>query len=214
MRKMKRNPFQVCQLEVADRNANDEDVLKSWLRNIDFFAKYPELIMDRVCDCLQPVEYVKNQVVMGKGDESTFMIVIYTGEIGIYLQSVKELEATGTAGKCIAKKGAEGVLGEAGLLKGASRGASCIALSDIKALYLSASNYWKIVESFHKSELFTHIEFNKTLDFLKDINYAKARKLAACYNSSIFKKSQIVIDIGTNVSQLYILKKGKLKVEK
>jgi hypothetical protein len=36
---------------------------------------------------------------MGKGDESTFMIVIYEGEIGIYLQFVKELEEVGTQGK-------------------------------------------------------------------------------------------------------------------
>jgi len=91
---------------------------------------------------------------MGKGDKSEFMIVIFSGDIGIYLQTVPELERTGTEGKCIAQKGAEGVLGEAGLLKEASRGATCIALTDVKALYLSAPNYCQIVESFHKSELY------------------------------------------------------------
>jgi hypothetical protein len=49
---------------------------------------------------------------------------------------------------------------------------------------------------------------------LKDINYIKARKLAACYNSTIFKKGQVIIKIGDLVSQLYIVKEGKLKVEK
>ncbi|CAI2385785.1 unnamed protein product [Moneuplotes crassus] len=214
VKKMKLNPFQVCELPVANRNANDEIVLKSWLRNIDFFLLYPELIMDRVCEKLAPVNYREGKVVMGKGDKSEFMIVIYSGDIGIYLQTVKELENTGKEGKCIAQKGAGGVLGEAGLLKEASRGATCIALTDVKALYLSASNYCQIVESFHKSELYKNIEFNKSLDFLKDVNYAKARLLAQSYNSTIFKKGQVVIDANTPVNQLYIVKDGILKVEK
>lgn len=151
---------------------------------------------------------------MGKGDKSEFMIVIYSGEIGIYLQTVVELEISGTEGKCIAKKLPESVLGEAGLLKEASRGATCIALTEVKALYLSAPNYVQIVESFHKSELYKHIEFNKSLDFLKEINYIKTRRLAESYNSSVFKKGQVIIETGATVSQLYILKTGRLKVEK
>jgi cGMP-dependent protein kinase 1 len=214
MRKMKRNPYQVCQLDIAERNANDEIKLKQWLRGIDFFFPYPELIMDRVCEKLVPVEYIKDQIIMGKGDKSEFMIVIYSGEIGIYLQTVIELEASGTENKCIAKKLPESVLGEAGLLKEASRGATCIANTEVKALYLSAPNYVQIVESFHKSELYKHIEFNKSLDFLKEINYIKTRRLAESYNSSVFKRGQIIIDTGAMVSQLYILKTGKLKVEK
>ena len=61
---------------------------------------------------------------MAKGEESTFMIIIFSGEIGIYLQTMRELEITGKDGKCIAKKGPKEVLGEAGLLKGATRGAT------------------------------------------------------------------------------------------
>lgn len=97
--------------------------------------------MDRVCEKLDPVEYEEGKVVMGKGDKSEFMIVIYEGDIGIYLQTVQELEVIGREGKCIAQKNPGGVLGEAGLLKEASRGATCIALTAVKALYLSASNY-------------------------------------------------------------------------
>jgi len=214
MKKMKRNPFEVCALEVDKRNATDDAVLKNWLKSIDFFAKFPDLIMDQVCNSLQPMEYRKDQLVMGKGEESTFMIVIYSGDIGIYLQTFEELEKSGIEGKCIAKKGTEGVLGEAGLLKGATRGATCIAIEHIKSLYLSASNYCKIVESFHKSELYQNIEFNKTLEFLSQISYVKARKLASCYNSLIFKKGQTIINIGDSVSQFYVLKKGRLRVEK
>ena len=88
---MKKNPYEVCQLPVSERNGNDEAVLKSWLRNIDFFFPYPELIMDRVWEKLDPVEYVQDEVVMGKGDKSEFMIVIFSGDIGIYLQTVDEL---------------------------------------------------------------------------------------------------------------------------
>lgn len=214
MKKLIRNPFEVWELEINERSTNDEKVLKTWLKNIDFFVEFPDLIMDRVCENLKPVEYLRNQIVMGKGDESTFMIVIYSGEIGIYLQTVKELEVSGTEGKCIAKKLPCSVLGDTGLLKGATRGATCIALSDIKALYLSASNYCKIVESFHRSQLYLHIDFNKRLGILKDISYAKAERLAACYNSLIYKKGQTIVDIGQEVNQLYIVKKGTIKVEK
>ena len=158
--------------------------------------------------------YEKDQIVMGKGDESTFMIVIYSGNIGIYLQTVRELELSGTEGKCIAKVGTGQVIGEAGLLKGASRGATCIALEQTLAMFLSSNNYVKIVESFHKSEFFSHINFNKTLEFLQEVSFNKLEKLAASYNSRIFKKGNVIINIGDNVSQLYILKSGKLKIEK
>ena len=110
---------------------------------------------------------------MAKGEESTFMILLYSGEIGIYLQTAKELEQTGTEGKCIAKKGPKEVLGEAGLLKSATRGATCIAHTAVEALYMSSNNYSIIVESFHRTELYTYIGFNKQLDFLSKIEPAK-----------------------------------------
>lgn len=229
IKKANKDPFQVWDTKLTERSGDDELVLKNWLRSINFFAKYPELIMDRVWDTLEPVTYNKDQVVMGKGDESTFMIVIYSGTIGIFLQTVNELNGApinhlkeaiviipniGNNGKWIAKVGTEGVLGEAGLLKGACRGATWISLEKTKAMYLSSNNYVKIVESFHKSELFLNINFNKNLDFLKDVTFNKLEKLAASYNSRVFKKGNVVIEIGDLVSQLYILKSGKLKVEK
>ena len=110
---------------------------------------------------------------MAKGEESTFMIILYSGEIGIYLQTAKELEESGTEGKCIAKKGPKEVLGEAGLLKCATRGATCISHTAVEALYMSSNNYSKIVESFHKSELYAYIGFNKQLDFLENIEFSK-----------------------------------------
>ena len=64
-----KSPFQVCKIDPSLRVENDSITLRNWLKGIDFFTKYPEIIMDRVCEKLKPVKYSKNDVIIEKGDE-------------------------------------------------------------------------------------------------------------------------------------------------
>ena len=60
--------------------------------------------MDRVWECLVPKVYNKDEVIINKGENSTFMIVLYNGEVGIYLQTAEELNISGKQGKWISTK--------------------------------------------------------------------------------------------------------------
>lgn len=105
------------------------------------------------------------------------MIVLYSGEVGIYLQTAEELKASGIDGKCIAVKNNVGVLGERGLLTREPRGATCIAHTEVQALILSGGSYAKIVENFHRSEINSNIRFTEKLEFMKGINFVVIEKL-------------------------------------
>jgi CRP-like cAMP-binding protein len=81
-------------------------------------------------------------------------------------------------------------------------------------LYISASDYSKIVEDYHNSELLENKSFNHSLSFLSSLINSKKEKLAIYFNSLTYKKSQIIVNVGQSVQQLYILKSGELKIEK
>lgn len=179
-----------------------------------FFNKYPDLIIDRVWEVLSPQVYEKGKLIMNKGDNSTFMLILYDGSIGIYLQTYEELVETGFESKCIHVKTDQGVLGERGLLTRAPRSATCIAQSNVRALSLTSMNYEKIIENFHRTEINNNTKFTESLDFMRDISFNKIDQLVQYYNSIMYKKGQWIVNFDENPKQLFILKEGRLKVEK
>ncbi|CAI2372877.1 unnamed protein product [Moneuplotes crassus] len=214
LQKQNRNPFQICQLRDSQRTKRDYSVLKKWLRKLGFFDRYPELIMDRVCECLTAKEYSKDEVVINKGDESTFMIILFTGKIGIYLYPLRELRKIGVEDNCIACIGDPSVLGDRGLLNKEPRTATCLAQQDVKALYMSRHNYVNIVESFHKTQLKMNLDYSKSLEIMKDMDIERLTPLTHNYNNSVYSKGNVIVDFNATPMQLFILKEGRLKVEK
>lgn len=79
------------------------------------------------------------------------------------------------------------MLGERGLLTRAPRSATCIALSKVRAFYLSSINYEKIVENFHRNEINNNIKFTESLDYMNDINFNKIEQLVYAFNSTMYK---------------------------
>ena len=73
---------------------------------------------------MKPIVYEKDELIMNKGDRSTFMLVLYEGSIGIYLKTIEELKETGRDYKCIHVTSEQGVLGDRGLLTRAPRSAT------------------------------------------------------------------------------------------
>ena len=80
-----------------------------------------------------------------------------------------------------------GVLGERGLLTRAPRGATWIAHSIVMAMTLTSSNYAKIVENFHRTEIHNNIKFTQTLEFMKNVNFITIERCVQCYNTFLYK---------------------------
>ncbi|CAI2385362.1 unnamed protein product [Moneuplotes crassus] len=215
LKRLNANPFEVCQIRVKERNENDYLILKGWLKQLHFFRKYPALIIDKLCDKLEPVYYPKGDVIMDIGESSTFMVIIFSGKIGIYLKPSKDIKKLKSKISFVAVKTSGDVVGDSGLLKTACRSASCIALTDIQALYLSATDYSNTVKDFHKNELLENIAFTHNLSYFNKLTHDEKTNLAMRFNSHIYhKKGSIIMNAGDKVQQLYILKEGLLKVEK
>ena len=69
------------------------------------------------------------------------MLIIYSGTIGVYLYPSKEIFENDELHSYAAKKTEGSVVGDQGLLKQTKRGACCIALENIKGMYLPAIDY-------------------------------------------------------------------------
>lgn len=129
------------------------------------------------------------------------MLVIYSGDIGIYLNVDFTLpynfNVVSRISHPIAVKHAKEILGEQGLLKGAKRGATCIAISEVQAFTLTADQYAFMVESFHKSEMFKNIKFLSNLHFTEKFQYSKVESFAKSLNSMIVRCNQTLISEGS-----------------
>ena len=130
----------------------------------------------------------RDEVVINKGEESTFMIILFSGEVGIYLHSMQRLQKIGIKENCIATKKDPGVLGDRGLLNKEPRTATCIAHTKIQALLMTRHNYVNIVESFHKTQLKMNLDFSMNLEIMKGIDTERLINLTRLYNNSVFSK--------------------------
>ena len=176
------------------------------------------------------------------------MIIIYTGEVGVYLKSLDELEGAKSALKnkqdvsskrkwyqrqqtlslqrqatvsyknlpqqMVATKTTGGLIGEKGLLLSKKRRATCIALTNVKALYLSKENYQDIIESFHRAQIYKNVTFQQNQDFGSKLNFKKLERLSGSYNTTVLQKDDPVVKIGCNINQMFILKSGELRIQK
>lgn len=130
------NPFEVAQLPLGKRTIRHLDVLKNWLRKVEFFAHFPDLILQRVCDCVVAENYRRGELIIKQGDVSAFMVIIFKGEIGVYInveyRGPSQFDLLENTVKPLSVKYKTDILGEQGLLKAAKRGASCIAMADVQ----------------------------------------------------------------------------------
>ncbi|CAI2359226.1 unnamed protein product [Moneuplotes crassus] len=213
------NPYQVSQLKLNQRTKKHLSRLKRWLQQVDFMRHYPDLILQKVCDCIQPVAYKKGEVIIKKGDISTFMTIIYKGEIGIYISlDLAQLQENPTnyitEYPPVAIKGKRDVIGEQGLLRGEKRGANCVAFTDIQAFNISFQNYKDIIKGFHRVKLQKNIQYLSEISYFRYLSYEKIEKLAKSFNTIHLKTGEAVVREGKEISQMFILKEGNLDVQK
>ena len=211
-------PFEIAQLPFEKRNIRYLTTLKQWLRKVEFFTHFPDLIIQRVWDWIVPEKFKKGDLVMKQGDTSCFMAIIWRGEIGVYLNidynnssNFEELIATV---KPVANKHKYDIVGEKGLLKESKRGASCIALADTDLFTITVKDYAYIIEGFHRVELQKNISYMSELTFFKYISYLKIEQLAKSFNSKHLNKSEVLVKEGSKVDQMFILRDGQLDVQK
>ena len=69
------------------------------------------------------------------------MLIIYSGTVGVFLFPSKEYFICENIHLAAAKKWEGSVIGDQGLLKQTKRGAWCIALENVKGMYLPATDY-------------------------------------------------------------------------
>jgi CRP-like cAMP-binding protein len=151
---------------------------------------------------------------MDKGEPSTFLIITYSGSVGIYFSTEADMASGAAPRNCKFLLHGGSVLGEKGLLKAAPRSATVTAETDMKALYLSAKNYANVIANVHKGLMYNNINFMKLLPLFDKFSYERHELIAKTFMTKICDKGQIVVKIGDAASMLYIVKRGTLDVVK
>lgn len=189
-------------------------ILKKHIKSIEFFKEYHDVIIDQVCDCVEAVTYQYEDVIMDKGEAADFMIIVYSGFIGIYFATVAAMSSGEVPKNCIVKLTKGAVLGDKGLLLQAPWGATVIAETQVQALYLSLESYKKVVENFQKSLIFQNINLINLIWPLEKISFDWKERMAKTFMTKILKKGQTAIKIGDEASMVYFVKQGSLSVTK
>lgn len=69
--------------------------MQKWIKNIDFFLKYPDIIMDKVCEKLKQVVYQNGQVIIDIDEEVILNLTCleYVHDSSVYGQGWSLFEA-------------------------------------------------------------------------------------------------------------------------
>ncbi|CDW76421.1 cyclic nucleotide-binding domain containing protein [Stylonychia lemnae] len=192
-----KNPLQA-------KESDHKIVAEYLMKHVQFFQNMEKSLIRQLAGKLEQRIYEKDEKIIIKGEEAHEMFILYSGDVGIYLDQECQ--------KCVATLQSDKVFGEAALEKNDKRGATVIAHSVVKVLVLRKIFYRNIVQNQKQLEKFKNLEFLQTIQPFKDWNLIKVQELNNKLNTLALKPGDNLFQQGDQAEVLYIVKDGILNI--
>lgn len=189
------------------RTESEKRSLFQWICSIEYFKNLPKTIIREICERLNTIAYKAGEksnfhIVIKKGATPDFVFIIYSGSVGIYLNSVK-----------IAQNDEGGYFGDIALDKSSSRTADAIAETDVILFTIKAQDYKNIVFNYKTLEKHENCKFIQSIPFFSNWNFTKVQLLSNNLVPCIFKSGEVIYEFGEQSLVFYLVNRGKVEIQ-
>ncbi|XP_029639196.1 cGMP-dependent protein kinase 1 isoform X1 [Octopus sinensis] len=185
------------------KTASSKELIKQAILENDFMQKLEMPQIREIVDCMYPVEYAENSLIIKEGDEGSLVFVMEEGKVEV----TKE-------GQKLCRIGPGKVFGELATLYNCTRTASVRALTPCRLWAIDRPSFQSIMMStglLRHSENMALLRSVPTFMSLIDENLSK---IADLLEEEHYENGEYIIRQGARGDTFYIISKGMVKVTK
>ncbi|XP_019635421.1 PREDICTED: cGMP-dependent protein kinase 1-like isoform X4 [Branchiostoma belcheri] len=183
------------------KTSTSKDLIKAAILDNDFMKNLETSQIQEIVDCMYPVEYSKDQVIIKEGDVGSLVYVMEEGKVEV----TKE-------GNKLSTMGPGKVFGELAILYNCTRTATVRALTKAKLWAIDRQCFQAIMMKTTLQKQQEYIEFLTSVPTFKDLPEETISKIADVLEECIYHEGEFIIRQGAIGDTFFIIKKGMVDV--
>ncbi|XP_078660443.1 cGMP-dependent protein kinase 1-like isoform X5 [Branchiostoma floridae x Branchiostoma belcheri] len=183
------------------KSKSSKDLIKAAILDNDFMKNLETSQIQEIVDCMYPVEYSKDQVIIKEGDVGSLVYVMEEGKVEV----TKE-------GNKLSTMGPGKVFGELAILYNCTRTATVRALTKAKLWAIDRQCFQAIMMKTTLQKQQEYIEFLTSVPTFKDLPEETISKIADVLEECIYHEGEFIIRQGAIGDTFFIIKKGMVDV--
>jgi len=184
-----------------EKSSSSRELIKNAILENDFMKNLDMAQIREIVECMYPVEYKKNNLIIKEGDVGSLVYVMEDGKVEVTKDGGKL--GTMTHGK---------VFGELAILYNCTRTASVRALANCKLWAIDRQIFQSIMMKTGLQKQKDYMNFLKSISYFKNLPDETLSNIADVLEESYHENGAYVIRQGARGDTFYIIARGKVKV--
>lgn len=184
-----------------EKSSSSRELIKNAILENDFMKNLDMAQIREIVECMYPVEYKKNNLMIKEGDVGSLVYVMEDGRVEVTKDGQKL--GTMTPGK---------VFGELAILYNCTRTASVRALSNCKLWAIDRQIFQSIMMKTGLQKQKDYMNFLKSISYFKNLPDETLSNIADVLEESYYENGSYIIRQGARGDTFYIIARGKVKV--
>lgn len=183
------------------KSDRSKELIKQAILDNDFMKNLEIVQIKEITDCMCPVEYARDSLIIKEGDYGSVVYVMEEGKVEVSKE-----------GKFLSNLGPGKVFGELAILYNCTRTATVKAVSDCKLWAIERQCFQTIMMRTGLVRQAEHTAFLKSVPTFSTISDELLIKIADVLEETTYNAGDYIIRQGARGDTFFIISKGKVKV--
>ncbi|XP_054723971.1 cGMP-dependent protein kinase, isozyme 2 forms cD4/T1/T3A/T3B-like isoform X2 [Uloborus diversus] len=188
----------LCPLCKRDRS---KELIQRAILECDFMKNLETVQIKEITDCMYPVEYSQDSIIIKEGDAGSVVFVMEEGKIQV-----------SKSGRYLCTLGPGKVFGELAILYNCTRTATITALSDCRLWAIERQCFQTIMMRTGLVRQAQYTDFLKSVPTFRRLPEETLIKIADVLEETTYKYGDYIIRQGATGDTFFIISRGKVKV--
>ncbi|XP_065288928.1 cGMP-dependent protein kinase 1 isoform X2 [Dermacentor albipictus] len=183
------------------RKARSRELIKQAIQDNDFMKNLETVQIKEITDCMYPVEYAQDSLIIKEGDVGSVVYVMEEGKVEVTKES-----------KFLCTLGPGKVFGELAILYNCTRTATVKAISDCKLWAIERQCFQTIMMRTGLVRQSEYTEFLKSVPTFRKLPEETLVKISDVLEETTYAQGDYIIRQGARGDTFFIISKGTVKV--
>ncbi|XP_054707211.1 cGMP-dependent protein kinase, isozyme 2 forms cD4/T1/T3A/T3B-like [Uloborus diversus] len=188
-------------LKKVSKSPESKDLIQKAILDNDFMKNLEGIQIKEITDCMCPVEYAKDSLIIKEGDYGSVVYVMEEGKVEVSKE-----------GKFLCNLGPGKVFGELAILYNCTRTATVKAVMDCKLWAIERQCFQTIMMRTGLVRQAEYTDFLKSVPTFRNLNEEFLIKIADVLEETTYNEGDYIIRQGARGDTFFIISKGKVKV--
>ncbi|XP_054724769.1 cGMP-dependent protein kinase, isozyme 2 forms cD4/T1/T3A/T3B-like isoform X2 [Uloborus diversus] len=188
-------------LKKVPKSPESKDLIQKAILDNDFMKNLEGIQIKEITDCMCPVEYAKDSLIIKEGDYGSVVYVMEEGKVEVSKE-----------GKFLCNLGPGKVFGELAILYNCTRTATVKAVMDCKLWAIERQCFQTIMMRTGLVRQAEYTDFLKSVPTFRNLNEEFLIKIADVLEETTYNEGDYIIRQGARGDTFFIISKGKVKV--